>query len=329
MISKTLKVNQQHEDLELNDRFVEFDDNETQATDELSNDNLAEEELFSQDVTQDILDATQLYFNEIGASPLLTAEEEIHFARQSLRGDEPSRQRMIKSNLRLVVNIARRYRNRGLPLLDLIEEGNLGLIHAVEKFDPERGFRFSTYATWWIRQNIERALMNQSRTIRLPVHVVKELNVYLRATRELAQTLDHEPTVDEIAKKLDKPVDDVSKMLHLNERITSVDASVGDSENGLLEILSDENDYGPEETMQQNDMKEHIVQWLYELSGKQREVLARRFGLLGYETSTLEEVSKEIGLTRERVRQIQIEGLTQLRKTLISQGLDSDVLFKM
>jgi len=329
MISKTLKVNQQHEDLELNDRFVEFDDNETQATDELSNDNLAEEELFSQDVTQDILDATQLYFNEIGVSPLLTAEEEIHFARQSLRGDEPSRQRMIKSNLRLVVNIARRYRNRGLPLLDLIEEGNLGLIHAVEKFDPERGFRFSTYATWWIRQNIERALMNQSRTIRLPVHVVKELNVYLRATRELAQTLDHEPTVDEIAKKLDKPVDDVSKMLHLNERITSVDASVGDSENGLLEILSDENDYGPEETMQQNDMKEHIVQWLYELSGKQREVLARRFGLLGYETSTLEEVSKEIGLTRERVRQIQIEGLTQLRKTLISQGLDSDVLFKM
>lgn len=329
MSSKTLKTNQVHLDVEIaiEDNFVEFNDDTQPA--EFSENDLAEEELISQDVTQDMLDATQLYFNEIGASPLLTAEEEIRFARESLRGDQLSRQRMIKSNLRLVVNIARRYRNRGLPLLDLIEEGNLGLIHAVEKFDPERGFRFSTYATWWIRQNIERALMNQSRTIRLPVHVVKELNVYLRATRELAQTLDHEPTVDEIAKKLDKPVDDVSRMLHLNERIASVDASVGDSENGLLDVLSDESEYSPEETMQLDDMKKHIVQWLFELTSKQREVLARRFGLLGYETSTLEEVSKEIGLTRERVRQIQIEGLTQLRKTLVSQGLDSDVLFNM
>lgn len=296
---------------------------------ELSEKDLAEEEHISQDVTQNMLDATQLYFNEIGSSPLLNAEEEIYFARRALQGDEAARQRMIKSNLRLVVNIARRYSNRGLPLLDLIEEGNLGLIHAVEKFDPERGFRFSTYATWWIRQNIERALMNQARTIRLPVHIVKELNVCLRATRELTQSLDHEPTVEEIATKLDKPVDDVSRMMHLNEKITSVDISVGDSDNALLDVLADDNEPGPEGNTQLDDIKQNIIKWLFELSGKQREVLARRFGLLGHETSTLEEVSKEIGLTRERVRQIQLEGLSQLRKTLLSQGLDPEILFNI
>lgn len=296
---------------------------------ELSEKDLAEEEHLSQDVSQNMLDATQLYFNEIGSSPLLNAEEEIYFARRALQGDEAARQRMIKSNLRLVVNIARRYSNRGLPLLDLIEEGNLGLIHAVEKFDPERGFRFSTYATWWIRQNIERALMNQARTIRLPVHIVKELNVCLRATRELTQSLDHEPTVEEIATKLDKPVDDVSRMMHLNEKITSVDISVGDSDNALLDVLADDNEPGPEGNTQLDDIKQNIIKWLFELSGKQREVLARRFGLLGHETSTLEEVSKEIGLTRERVRQIQLEGLSQLRKTLLSQGLDPEILFNI
>ena len=159
------------------------------------------------------LDATQIYLSEIGFSPLLTAEEEVYFSRLALKGDEPSRKRMIESNLRLVVKIARRYNNRGLPLLDLIEEGNLGLIRAVEKFDPERGFRFSTYATWWIRQTIERAIMNQTRTIRLPIHVVKELNIYLRASRELIQKLDHEPTAEDIALHLDRPVADVNKML--------------------------------------------------------------------------------------------------------------------
>lgn len=326
MDSITLKADRLHSNAKKQNAVK---NNETDVVVELSDDKVAEAERFTADVSRETLDVTQLYFNEIGISPLLTAEEEIYFARRSLKGHEPSRQRMIKSNLRLVVNIARRYRNRGLPLLDLIEEGNLGLIHAVEKFDPERGFRFSTYATWWIRQNIERALMNQSRTIRLPVHVVKELNVYLRAARELAQTLDHEPTVEEIATKLDKSVDDVSRMLHLNERVTSIDTSVGDSENGLLEVLSDEDECGPEETTQQDDIQEYIVKWLFELTGKQREVLARRFGLLGYETSTLEEVSREIGLTRERVRQIQIEGLAQLRKTLVSKGLDAEVLFNM
>jgi RNA polymerase nonessential primary-like sigma factor len=180
------------------------------------------------------LDATQIYLSEIGFSPLLTAEEEVFFARKALRGCEASRKRMIESNLRLVVKIARRYNNRGLALLDLIEEGNLGLIRAVEKFDPERGFRFSTYATWWIRQTIERAIMNQTRTIRLPIHVVKELNVYLRTVRELAQKLDHEPTAEEIAATLDKPVEDVSKMLRLNERISSVDTPIGGDSDKIL-----------------------------------------------------------------------------------------------
>ena len=167
------------------------------------------------------LDATQLYLNEIGFSPLLTPEEEVFFARLAQKGDPAGRKRMIESNLRLVVKIARRYVNRGLSLLDLIEEGNLGLIRAVEKFDPERGFRFSTYATWWIRQTIERAIMNQTRTIRLPIHVVKELNVYLRAARELTQKLDHEPSPEEIANLLEKPVGEVKRMLGLNERVSS------------------------------------------------------------------------------------------------------------
>ncbi|WP_373318419.1 RNA polymerase sigma factor RpoS [Alteromonas salexigens] len=274
------------------------------------------------------LDATQLYLGEIGYSPLLTAEEEVYFARRALRGCEASRKRMIVSNLRLVVKIARRYNNRGLALLDLIEEGNLGLIRAVEKFDPERGFRFSTYATWWIRQTIERAIMNQTRTIRLPIHVVKELNIYLRAARELSQKLDHEPTAEEIADALEKPVEDVSRMLRLNERITSVDTPIGgENDKALLDILADEKEYGPEENLQDSDIKCNIVKWLKDLNPKQREVLARRFGLMGYEPSTLEDVGAEIGLTRERVRQIQVEALRRLRDTLGHQGLTLENLF--
>lgn len=274
------------------------------------------------------LDATQLYLGEIGFSPLLSAEEEVYFSRRALKGHEASRKRMIVSNLRLVVKIARRYNNRGLALLDLIEEGNLGLIRAVEKFDPERGFRFSTYATWWIRQTIERAIMNQTRTIRLPIHVVKELNVYLRAARELAQKLDHEPTAEEIAESLDKPVQDVTKMLRLNERITSVDTPIGgENDKVLLDVIADDKGHGPEEDLQDSDIKLNIVRWLEDLNPKQREVLARRFGLLGYEPSTLEDVGLEIGLTRERVRQIQVEALRRLRDMLGHKGLDLEALF--
>jgi len=275
------------------------------------------------------LDATQIYLSEIGFSPLLTAEEEVYFSRLSLKGDEPSRKRMIESNLRLVVKIARRYNNRGLPLLDLIEEGNLGLIRAVEKFDPERGFRFSTYATWWIRQTIERAIMNQTRTIRLPIHVVKELNIYLRASRELIQKLDHEPTAEDIAQHLDKPVADVNKMLRLNERIASVDTPfAGDSDKALLDVIADEKSAGPERDLQSEDMSNNIVHWLNELNTKQREVLARRFGLLGYEAATLEDVGSEIGLTRERVRQIQVEALKRLRDILSQQNLSIEAIFQ-
>lgn len=274
------------------------------------------------------MDATQLYLNEIGFSPLLSAEEEVHFARLARKGDESGRRRMIESNLRLVVKICRRYLNRGMPLLDLIEEGNLGLIRAVEKFDPERGFRFSTYATWWIRQTIERALMNQTRTIRLPIHVVKELNGYLRAGRELSQILDHEPTAEDIARHVDKPVADVKRLLKLNERTTSLDVSVGvDTDRTVVDTVADENAHGPEQELQHNDLHNSLNRWLDELPEKQREVLSRRFGLRGHEVTTLEKVGKEIGLTRERVRQIQVDGLKRLRVVMESQGLDATALF--
>ena len=283
---------------------------------------------YEDDTYQKNLDATQIYLNEIGFSPLLSAEEEVFFARKALKGDEAARKRMIESNLRLVVKISRRYVNRGLALLDLIEEGNLGLIRAVEKFDPERGFRFSTYATWWIRQTIERAIMNQTRTIRLPIHVVKELNVYLRAARELSQKLDHEPTPDDIATLLDRPVEDVEKMLGLNERVTSMDTPVGtSSEKTLVDTVPDQHVSDPISILQDSDLSDSLNGWLDELSEKQREVVARRFGLRGHESSTLEEVGREIGLTRERVRQIQVEALRRLRDILEKQGLNAESLF--
>jgi RNA polymerase nonessential primary-like sigma factor len=266
-------------------------------------------------------DATRLYLREIGFSPLLTAEEEVYFARRAQKGDGAARKRMIESNLRLVVKIARRYMNRGLSLLDLIEEGNLGLIRAVEKFDPERGFRFSTYATWWIRQTIERGIMNQTRTIRLPVHVLKEINIYQRAARHLAQKLDHEPSPEEVAALLDKPVEDVKEMLGLNERIASVDAPLDDDpDRSLLDAIADDRTPDPENMLQHDDLQQLIELWLNELSDKQREVVERRFGLSGREISTLEEVGADIGVTRERVRQIQVEALKRLRVILEKAG---------
>ena len=275
------------------------------------------------------LDATQIYLSGIGVSPLLNAEEEVYFSRLALKGDKASRKRMIESNLRLVVKISKRYNNRGLPLLDLIEEGNLGLIRAVEKFDPERGFRFSTYATWWIRQTIERAIMNQTRTIRLPIHIVKELNTYLRASRVLIQKLDHDPTPEDIANAVDRPVADINKMFRLNERITSVDIPfVGNPDKTLLDVIADTKSLGPEGALQSRDLSNSIINWLKELTSKQREVLARRFGLMGYEAETLENVGREIGLTRERVRQIQVEGLKRLHEILSQQHLSIEALFE-
>ena len=274
------------------------------------------------------MDATQLYLSEIGFSPLLTAEEEVYYSKLALSGDAAGRKKMIESNLRLVVKISRRYLNRGMPLLDLIEEGNIGLMKSVQKFDPDRGFRFSTYATWWIRQTIERAIMNQTRTIRLPIHVVKELNIYLRAARQLTQKLDHEPSPEEIAEMLDAPLDEVRKILGLNDKITSVDTPIGyDEGKSLLDTLADQGSVNPAELLTDENLSEHIEHLLDELTPNQREVISRRFGLRGYDKSTLEDVGKEINLTRERVRQIQVEALSALRKLLEGVGLRQEDLF--
>lgn len=273
------------------------------------------------------MDATQIYLNEIGFSSLLTAEEEVHYARLALKGDDAARKKMIESNLRLVVKISRRYLHRGLPLLDLIEEGNLGLMKSVEKFDPDRGFRFSTYATWWIRQTIERAIMNQTRTIRLPIHVLKELNVYLRAARQLTQKLDHEPSPEEIAEMLDVPLEDVEKLFCLNDKVTSFDSAIGPDEGkSLLETLPDENSINPAILLTDESLRSQIEELLDELTYNQRQVISRRFGLRGFEKATLEEVGEEINLTRERVRQIQVEALRALRKLLENLGLEQDDL---
>jgi RNA polymerase nonessential primary-like sigma factor len=275
------------------------------------------------------LDPTRLYLNEIGESKLLTADEEVHFARLAQQGDEQARSRMIVCNLRLVVKIARRYLNRGLPLLDLIEEGNLGLIRAVEKFDPERGFRFSTYATWWIRQTIERAIMNQTRTVRLPIHVVKEINVYLKATRMLSQHVDHEPTTEEIAELLERPIGEVKRMLGFNERTASVDTPFGkDADKPLVDMLQDNTAHDPTEDIQDENIHTNLEHWLEKLNQKQREVVERRFGLHGYEYSTLERVAKELGVTRERVRQIQLDALRRLREILEKEGFSVESFFK-
>ena len=273
------------------------------------------------------LDATRLYLSEIGFTPLLTAEEEVKFARRARCGDDDARKRMIESNLRLVVKIARRYMNQGLALLDLIEEGNLGLIRAVEKFDPDKGFRFSTYATWWIRQTIERALMNQARTVRLPIHVIKEINVYIRAARKLAQTLDREPSTEDVAEMLDRPLESVKRMFGLNERVTSVDAPIGrEAERPLLDTIPDEHNIDPSVLIQNDDVKEHIDLWLEQLTEKQRAVVELRFGLHDREASTLEDVGTELGVTRERVRQIQIEALKRLRRILKREGFSLEDL---
>lgn len=274
------------------------------------------------------LDVTQLYLDEIGYSPLLTADEEKHYTRLARKGDEAARRRMIESNLRLVVKISRQYLNRKLALLDLIEEGNLGLIRAVEKFNPELGFRFSTYATWWIRQDIERAIMNQSRTIRLPIHVAKELRVYQRAARELAACQDHEPSAEEIAALLDRPATDVKRVLALDEPVTSVDTPIGsDSGSVLLDTIADVVESDPSRLLQNSNLKDNITSWLDELSSRQREVVLRRFGLLGYEPTTFEKIGREIGLTRERARQIQVEALRRLRSIMEAQGLSSESVF--
>jgi RNA polymerase nonessential primary-like sigma factor len=273
------------------------------------------------------LDATQLYLGEIGFVPLLTAEQEVELGRRVQRGDAAARRRMIESNLRLVVKISRRYLGRGLPLLDLIEEGNLGLMRAVEKFDPELGYRFSTYATWWIRQTIERGIINQGRTVRLPIHVIKQINAYVRANRRLTQDLEREPHLDEMAAVFERSLDEVAHMRSLREPITSVDATQGEQgERALLDCLADENVPGPADLIEMDNMRAMLGHWLQALSDKQRRVIEMRFGLDGTERATLEQVGMELGVTRERVRQIQVEAMRRLRQLLAKAGVTRETL---
>ena len=269
-------------------------------------------------------DATDMYLSEIGRADLLTADEEKALARLVQKGDMQARAEMIEANLRLVVKIARRYLNRGLPLLDLIEEGNLGLIRAVEKFDPKKGFRFSTYATWWIRQAVERGLMNQAKTIRLPIHIAKELNTYLRAQRELSQKLDIDPSPDDVATLLDKPVEDVRRLMEMAESIACTEISVLEPERGSWDTFGSEREDDPWHFVQNDQIKDRLDDWLDALPEKSHEVVCRRFGLRGYDVTTLEEVGKLIGLTRERVRQIQVDALRTLKGLMAESGFERD-----
>ena len=275
-------------------------------------------------------DITQIYLNEIGGHTLLKADEEVALARAMKTGEFAARQKLIEHNLRLVVSIAKHYTNRGLALPDLIEEGNLGLIHALEKYDPERGFRFTTYATWWIRQAVERAIMNQSRTIRLPAHVVKELNVVLRALRYLEThglPQGREASLDDVAHLLGKPVDQVRRIMGYNEHIASLDALV-DRESGqsIGDGIADDSALTPELLLHNTEIEAWVRQWLSELSQRQRTVIERRYGLNGLDAATLEEIAGELGVTRERVRQIQAEALEKLRARLKRRGLDREAL---
>jgi RNA polymerase nonessential primary-like sigma factor len=268
-------------------------------------------------------DSTRIYLNEIGRSPLLTAEEEKNVARRVLQGDESARQKMIKSNLRLVVKIARRYIHRGLPLPDLIEEGNLGLIHAVKKFDPERGFRFSTYATWWIRQTIERAIMNQSGSVRLPIHVIKDINSCLRAAGRLRQSQATAPTNADIAEHMGRPVEDIERLMALHSRMDAKTGKAG--EHGApVDRLEARRDAEPQRRAQRDIVRAIVDRWVFALSEKERAVVERRFGLHGYPRATLEQVGEEIGVTRERVRQIQLAAIANLRAMMEKDGISGE-----
>lgn len=279
-------------------------------------------------------DVTQLYLNDIGATPLLKPVEELRLARAVRAGDFAARQKMIEANLRLVVSIAKHYLHRGVTLDDLIEEGNLGLIHALEKFDPERGFRFSTYATWWVRQNIERAIMNQSRTIRLPVHVIKELNTVLQALRRLgvepgeesADTPDQDrgaPILERVAGLLHKPVEEVRHLLLLNERTASLDAPLEiDPDLTVADAIADEHAIDPEVAVEHREIEQDIADWVAALSDRHRRVVEARYGLNGCDVVTLDVLAQELGITRERVRQLQMEAVARLRERLARDGVE-------
>jgi RNA polymerase nonessential primary-like sigma factor len=266
-------------------------------------------------------DVTRIYLSEIGKARLLTAEEEISLTRAARNGSLASRQRMIESNLRLVVNIARHYIKRGLPLIDLVEEGNIGLIRAVEKFDPDRGCRFSTYATWWIRQSVERAIMNQCRTVRLPIHVIRELTTYLRTSRQLEQKLSRRPSAEEVAGELDIDPENVKRLFSLNDPVSSSGEPSGPGYGrSKLETIVDENGGNPEARCAGEAAERLLGQWLEQLPAQQRDVVEHRYGLHGHGKKTLEEVGALLGVTRERVRQVQLAALARLRDISDREG---------
>lgn len=277
---------------------------------------------------EDARDLTRLYLHEIGFRSLLTAEQEWDLARRIQNGDEQARRTMIESNLRLVIKIAKSYLNRGMAFLDLIEEGNLGLMHAIEKFDPERGFRFSTYATWWIRQSIERAIMNQTRTIRLPVHVIKELNIYRRAAREIEDKLGESATPEKIAEMVDRPIRDVKKILYSDDSVTSIDSPITEDDRNLFDFLPDRDQPNPEMILSDQNFQENLIEWLNELPEREKEIIQRRFGIGEFsEKQTLDEVGGAVGLTRERVRQLQKSAQKHLRRILERNGLSYEGIF--
>lgn len=274
-------------------------------------------------------DIIQLYLRDISMKPLLTKIEEILYSRKALRGDRNAKTIMIESNLRLVVNIAKHYRNSSIQLSDLIDEGNIGLITAVDKFDPEKGFRFSTYATWWIKQTIERAIHNQSRTIRLPVHVSKEINTILRTHKSLFQNQNQEPKNEDLARLLDRDINEINTILSYDAPIVSYDQTINNDINSqsLAVFLANDKDPQPDAYLEVMNIKHITTSILDALSPRDKEIICRRFGLQGYESQTLQEVSNEIGLTRERIRQLQVMSLKKLHNYLQRDNYDISMLF--
>ncbi|MBR2589165.1 RNA polymerase sigma factor RpoD [Candidatus Saccharibacteria bacterium] len=287
---------------------------------------LAEEEELSDEeleITVDNVDAfaddsVRLYLREIGKIPLLSQDEELELARKIVKGDKKAKDKMVEANMRLVVSIAKRYSGRGLDLLDLIQEGNTGLLRAVEKFDPDKGFKFSTYATWWIRQAITRAIADQARTIRIPVHMVETINKVLRATRKLTQELNREPTIEEIAEEMDMEPEKVEYVMKIKQDIASLDQSVGrdgDDEDSVLgDFVEDEERISPEDSAANQLLKEQLAEIISTLSEREQKIIKLRFGIGGGRSHTLEEVGAEFSVTRERIRQIEAKALSKLRK---------------
>ena len=294
--------------------------------DEPENDDLANEEELSDEelaITAENVDAfaddsVRLYLREIGKIPLLTPEEEAELAQRIVKGDKKAKDKMVESNMRLVVSIAKRYGGRGLDFLDLIQEGNTGLLRAVEKFDPDKGFKFSTYATWWVRQAITRAIADQARTIRIPVHMVETINKVLRTTRKLTAELNREPTNEEIAKALDMEPEKIDYVMRIKQDIASLDASVGrdgDDEDSVLgDFVEDEDRASPEESAANQILKEQLSEIIATLTDREQKIIRLRFGIGGGRPHTLEEVGNEFDVTRERIRQIEAKALSKLRK---------------